>query len=108
MKRVSYLLIRFILVMVPVVFVVNGWNQGDWTSAFLFAVAVAVGLTPEMLPVVVTRQSGQGRGRHEQAQGRGKRLSAIQNLGGMDVLCTDKTGTLTEDRVVLDRYLDMH
>ncbi|WP_280356722.1 magnesium-translocating P-type ATPase [Nocardia otitidiscaviarum] len=107
-KRVAYLLIRFMLVMVPVVFVVNGWNQGDWTSAFLFAVAVAVGLTPEMLPVVVTANLAKGAVAMSKRKVVVKRLSAIQNLGGMDVLCTDKTGTLTEDRVVLDRYLDMH
>ncbi|MGX1778836.1 magnesium-translocating P-type ATPase [Nocardia brasiliensis] len=107
-KRVSFLLIRFTMVMVPVVFVVNGLNQGDWGQAFLFAVAVAVGLTPEMLPVVVTANLAKGAVAMSKRKVVVKRLNAIQNLGGMDVLCTDKTGTLTEDRIVLDRYLDIH
>ncbi|WP_244976212.1 magnesium-translocating P-type ATPase [Nocardia huaxiensis] len=107
-KKVSFLLIRFMMVMVPIVFVINGLNQGDWASAFLFAVAVAVGLTPEMLPVVVTANLAKGAMAMSKRKVVVKRLNAIQNLGGMDVLCTDKTGTLTEDRIVLDRYLDIH
>ncbi|MEU1821615.1 magnesium-translocating P-type ATPase [Streptomyces abikoensis] len=106
-KKVSYLLIRFMLVMVPLVFVINGFTKGDWAEAFTFAVAVAVGLTPEMLPMVVTTNLARGAvtmSRHKVVV---KRLNAIQNLGAMDVLCTDKTGTLTEDRIVLDRYLDV-
>ncbi|MFG2621963.1 magnesium-translocating P-type ATPase [Streptomyces sp. NPDC048507] len=107
-RKVSFLLIRFMLVMVPVVFMINGFTKGDWDEAFLFAVAVAVGLTPEMLPMVVSANLARGAvamSRHKVVV---KRLNAIQNLGAMDVLCTDKTGTLTEDRIVLDRYLDVH
>ncbi|MFD7662039.1 magnesium-translocating P-type ATPase [Streptomyces sp. NPDC059788] len=106
-KKVSFLLIRFMLVMVPLVFAVNGLTKGDWAEAFTFAVAVAVGLTPEMLPMVVTTNLARGAVAMAKRKVVVKRLNAIQNLGGMDVLCTDKTGTLTEDRVVLDRYLDV-
>ncbi len=107
-RKVSFLLIRFMLVMVPVVFAINGLTKHDWAEAFMFAVAVAVGLTPEMLPMVVTTNLARGAvamARHKVVV---KKLNAIQNLGAMDVLCTDKTGTLTEDRIVLDRCLDVH
>ncbi|QEU90350.1 magnesium-translocating P-type ATPase [Streptomyces kanamyceticus] len=107
-KRVSFLLIRFMLVMVPVVLAINGFTKGDWNEALLFAISVAVGLTPEMLPMVVSANLARGAvamSRHKVVV---KQLNAIQNLGAMDVLCTDKTGTLTEDRIVLDRYLDVH
>ncbi len=107
-RKVSFLLIRFMLVMVPVVFMVNGLTKGDWDEAFLFGIAVAVGLTPEMLPMVVSANLARGAvamARHKVVV---KRLNAIQNLGAMDVLCTDKTGTLTEDRIVLARHLDVH
>ncbi|MEU8462266.1 magnesium-translocating P-type ATPase [Streptomyces sp. NPDC029003] len=107
-RKVSFLLIRFMLVMVPVVFMVNGFTKGDWDEAFLFAVAVAVGLTPEMLPMVVSANLARGAVAMSRRKVVVKRLNAIQNLGAMDVLCTDKTGTLTEDRIVLDRYLDVH
>ncbi|MEV7282224.1 magnesium-translocating P-type ATPase [Streptomyces sp. NPDC093111] len=107
-RRVSFLLIRFMLVMVPVVFAINGLTKGDWDEAFLFAVAVAVGLTPEMLPMVVSANLARGAVAMAKRKVVVKRLNAIQNLGAMDVLCTDKTGTLTEDRIVLDRYLDVH
>ncbi|MGK5731052.1 magnesium-translocating P-type ATPase [Streptomyces sp. URMC 124] len=107
-KKVSFLLIRFMLVMVPLVFALNGLTKGDWDEAFMFAVAVAVGLTPEMLPMVVTTNLARGAVALSQRKVVVKRLNAIQNLGAMDVLCTDKTGTLTEDRIVLDRYLDAH
>ncbi|WP_260613877.1 magnesium-translocating P-type ATPase [Streptomyces sp. WAC07061] len=107
-RKVSFLLIRFMLVMVPVVFVVNGLTKGDWNEAFLFGVAVAVGLTPEMLPMVVSANLARGAVAMSRRKVVVKRLNAIQNLGAMDVLCTDKTGTLTEDRIVLDRYLDVH
>ncbi|WP_206503481.1 magnesium-translocating P-type ATPase [Streptomyces chrestomyceticus] len=107
-KKVSFLLIRFMLVMVPLVFAVNGLTKGDWAEAVTFAVAVAVGLTPEMLPMVVTTNLARGAVAMAKRKVVVKRLNAIQNLGAMDVLCTDKTGTLTEDRVVLDRYLDVH
>ncbi|GAA3277974.1 magnesium-translocating P-type ATPase [Streptomyces lavendulae] len=107
-RRVSFLLIRFMLVMVPVVFMINGFTKGDWNEAFLFGVAVAVGLTPEMLPMVVSANLARGAVAMSKRKVVVKRLNAIQNLGAMDVLCTDKTGTLTEDRIVLDRYLDVH
>ncbi|WP_188275928.1 magnesium-translocating P-type ATPase [Streptomyces sp. CBMA152] len=107
-RKVSFLLIRFMLVMVPVVFAINGVTKGDWNEAFLFAVAVAVGLTPEMLPMVVSANLARGAVAMSKRKVVVKRLNAIQNLGAMDVLCTDKTGTLTEDRIVLDRYLDVH
>ncbi|MFB6810064.1 magnesium-translocating P-type ATPase [Streptomyces sp. NPDC056387] len=107
-RRVSLLLIRFMLVMVPVVFAVNGLTKGDWDEAFLFGIAVAVGLTPEMLPMVVSANLARGAVAMSRRKVVVKRLNAIQNLGAMDVLCTDKTGTLTEDRIVLDRYLDVH
>ncbi|MFJ3170923.1 magnesium-translocating P-type ATPase [Streptomyces roseus] len=107
-RKVSFLLIRFMLVMVPVVFAINGLTKGDWDEAFLFAVAVAVGLTPEMLPMVVSANLARGAVAMSRRKVVVKRLNAIQNLGAMDVLCTDKTGTLTEDRIVLDRYLDVH
>ncbi|WP_438292972.1 magnesium-translocating P-type ATPase [Streptomyces sp. HUAS TT7] len=107
-RRVSFLLIRFMLVMVPVVFAINGLTKGDWDEAFLFAIAVAVGLTPEMLPMVVSANLARGAVAMAKKKVVVKRLNAIQNLGAMDVLCTDKTGTLTEDRIVLDRYLDVH
>lgn len=107
-RRVSFLLIRFMLVMVPIVFAINGFTKGDWDQALLFSISVAVGLTPEMLPMVVSANLARGAvamSRHKVVV---KQLNAIQNLGAMDVLCTDKTGTLTEDRIVLDRYLDAH
>ncbi|MDG4857292.1 magnesium-translocating P-type ATPase [Streptomyces sp. T-3] len=107
-RKVSFLLIRFMLVMVPVVFIVNGMTKGDWNAAFLLGIAVAVGLTPEMLPMVVSANLARGAVAMSKQKVVVKRLNAIQNLGAMDVLCTDKTGTLTEDRIVLDRYLDVH
>ncbi|QES47646.1 magnesium-translocating P-type ATPase [Streptomyces venezuelae] len=107
-RKVSFLLIRFMLVMVPVVFMINGITKGDWDEAFLFGIAVAVGLTPEMLPMVVSANLARGAVAMSKRKVVVKRLNAIQNLGAMDVLCTDKTGTLTEDRIVLDRYLDVH
>ena len=104
---VSWLLIRFMLVMVPLVFLVNGWTKGDWVGAFFFGLAVAVGLTPEMLPMIVTANLARGAVSLSRRRVIVKRLSAIQNFGAMDVLCTDKTGTLTQDRVVLLRHLEI-
>ncbi|MGA6162546.1 magnesium-translocating P-type ATPase [Amycolatopsis magusensis] len=98
-RRVGWTLIRFMLVMVPIVLVVNGAVGGDWAQAGLFAVAVAVGLTPEMLPVIVTANLARGAVRLSRQRVIVKRLNAIQDLASMDVLCVDKTGTLTEDRV---------
>jgi Mg2+-importing ATPase len=107
-RAVSWLLIRFMAVMVPVVFVINGLGKHDWTEAFLFALSVAVGLTPEMLPLIVTANLARGALAMSRRKVVVKRLNAIQNLGAMDVLCTDKTGTLTLDRIVLERHLDLH
>ena len=106
-KSVSWLLIRFMAVMVPVVFVINGLDKHDWTEAFLFALSVAVGLTPEMLPLIVTANLSKGALAMSRRKVVVKRLNAIQNFGAMDVLCTDKTGTLTLDKIVLERHLDL-
>lgn len=106
-SRVSRLLIRFTLVMVPLVFVLNGWTKGDWGQAFFFALSVAVGLTPEMLPMVVTANLARGAVSMSRKKVIVKRLHSIQNFGAMDILCSDKTGTLTQDRVVLERHLDV-
>jgi P-type Mg2+ transporter len=104
--RVSWLLIRFMLAMVPVVFFINGLLKGQWVDAFYFAVAVAVGLTPEMLPMIVNATLARGALALSRRKIIIKRLNAIQDLGAMDVLCTDKTGTLTQDHVVLMRHVD--
>ncbi|AGT11351.1 Mg2+-importing ATPase (plasmid) [Paracoccus aminophilus JCM 7686] len=106
-NSVSWLLIRFMLVMVPVVFFINGLTKGDWTDAFLFALAVAVGLTPEMLPMIVSSNLAKGAVVMARNKAVVKRLNAIQNLGAMDVLCTDKTGTLTQDRIILEHHFDL-
>ncbi|MEI7036752.1 magnesium-translocating P-type ATPase [Fulvimonas yonginensis] len=106
-RSVSWLLIRFMAVMVPVVFLINGLDKHDWLQAFLFALSVAVGLTPEMLPLIVTANLGKGALAMSRRKVVVKRLNAIQNFGAMDVLCTDKTGTLTLDRIVLERHLDL-
>ena len=95
------------LVMVPLVFLINGLTKGEWTQAFFFAVAVAVGLTPEMLPMIVTVCLSKGAVAMCRKKVIVKRINAIQNLGAMDVLCTDKTGTLTMDHVVLEKYCDV-
>jgi magnesium-translocating P-type ATPase len=107
-KSVSWLLIRFMAVMVPIVFVVNGLDKHDWLQAFLFALSVAVGLTPEMLPLIVTANLAKGAIAMSKRKVVVKRLNAIQNFGAMDVLCTDKTGTLTLDKIVLERHLDLY
>ncbi|MCL7707694.1 magnesium-translocating P-type ATPase, partial [Enterobacter kobei] len=94
-NSVSWLLIRFMLVMVPVVLLINGFTKGDWLDATFFALAVAVGLTPEMLPMIVSSNLAKGAIVMARRKVIVKRLNAIQNFGAMDVLCTDKTGTLT-------------
>ena len=106
-KSVSWVLIRFMLVMVPIVFVINVLTKGDWLQAFLFAVSVAVGLTPEMLPMLVSANLAKGAIAMARQKVVVKRLNAIQNLGAMDVLCTDKTGTLTQDRIILEHHVDI-
>ena len=107
-KSTSHLLMRLMLAMLPVVFVVSGATKGDWVSALLFSLSVAVGLTPEMLPMLVTTCLGKGAVDLSHRHVIVKRLDAIQDLGAVDVLCTDKTGTLTEDRIVLERHLDVN
>ena len=105
-NSVSWLLIRFAAVMVPIVFLVNGVTKGDWLEAFLFALSVAVGLTPEMLPMIVTSTLAKGAVLLSRRKVVVKRLDAIQNFGAMDILCTDKTGTLTQDKIALARHAD--
>lgn len=106
-NSVSWLLIRFMLIMVPLVFLINGFTKGDWLQALLFGIAVAVGLTPEMLPMIVTANLAKGAVNMSKRKVIVKRLNAIQNIGAMDVLCTDKTGTLTIDKIVLERHLNV-
>ena len=105
-RSYSWLMLRFILVMTVVVLLINGIAKGDWLQAMLFAVAVAVGLAPEMLPMIVTVNLAQGALAMSRKHTIVKRLNAIQNFGAMDVLCTDKTGTLTQDRIILKLHLD--
>jgi len=107
-SSVSWLLIRFMAVMVPVVFLINGFDKHDWLEAFMFGLSVAVGLTPEMLPLIVTANLGKGAIAMSKRKVVVKRLNAIQNFGAMDVLCTDKTGTLTLDKIVLERHVDLN
>ncbi|MDC4863929.1 magnesium-translocating P-type ATPase [Acinetobacter baumannii] len=106
-NKVSWLLIRFMLVMAPVVLFINGFTKGDWAEAFLFALSVAVGLTPEMLPMIVTSTLAKGAVFLSKKKVIVKRLDAIQNFGAMDVLCTDKTGTLTQDKIFLSQHIDV-
>lgn len=106
-NSVSWILIRFMLVMVPIVFFINGWTKGDWVDAGLFAISVAVGLTPEMLPMIVTTGLAKGAVAMSHKKVIVKNMNSIQNLGAMDILCTDKTGTLTQDKVVLEYHLDI-
>ncbi|MBV4451473.1 MULTISPECIES: magnesium-translocating P-type ATPase [Pseudomonas] len=106
-NKVSWLLIRFMFVMAPLVLFINGFTKGDWTEALLFALSIAVGLTPEMLPMIVTSTLAKGAVFLSRKKVIVKRLDAIQNFGAMDVLCTDKTGTLTQDRIFLARHVDV-
>jgi Mg2+-importing ATPase len=107
-NKFTWLMIYFIAVMVPLVFLINGLSKHDWIEAFLFAMAVAVGLTPEMLPMIVTVNLSKGALAMARRKVIVKRLNAIQNFGAMDVLCTDKTGTLTQGKIVLEKHLDAH
>jgi P-type Mg2+ transporter len=106
-NQFTWLMIRFIVVMVPAVFLINGLTKHNWLDAFMFAVAVAVGLTPEMLPMIVTVNLSQGALTMAGKKVIVKRLNAIQNFGAMDVLCTDKTGTITKGKIVLEKHLDL-
>lgn len=106
-NAVSWVLIRFMLVMVPLVFLINGITKGDWLDAFLFGISIAVGLTPEMLPMIVTTCLAKGAVSMSKKQTIVKNLNSIQNFGAIDILCTDKTGTLTQDQVVLEYHLNV-
>lgn len=105
-NQVSWVLIRFMMIMVPVVFVINGMTKGNWISAFLFAVSIAVGLTPEMLPMIVTTCLAKGAVSMSKKKTIVKNLNSIQSFGAIDILCSDKTGTITQDQVVLEYHLN--
>ena len=107
-NAVSWVLIRFMLVMVPLVFLINGLTKGSWLAAFLFGISIAVGLTPEMLPMIVTTCLAKGAVAMSKKQTIVKNLNSIQNFGAIDILCTDKTGTLTQDKVVLEYHLNIN
>ena len=106
-NSVSLLLIRFMLVMVPIVFILSGFTKGQWMDSFLFAISIAVGLTPEMLPMIVTTSLAKGSVSMSKEKVIIKNLNSMQDFGAMDVLCTDKTGTLTQDRIVLEYHMDV-
>lgn len=106
-NKTSWLLIRFMLVMAPAVFLINGLTKGDWLEAFLFGLSVAVGLTPEMLPMIVTTNLVKGASTMAKKGTIIKNLNSIQNFGAIDILCTDKTGTLTQDKIILEYHLDV-
>lgn len=106
-SKVSMLLIKFMMIMVPIVFVINGITKGDWLQAFLFAISIAVGLTPEMLPMIVTTNLAKGAMSMAKKKTVVKKIDAIQNFGAMDILCTDKTGTLTLDKIVVEKHLNI-
>ncbi|WP_297633079.1 magnesium-translocating P-type ATPase [uncultured Clostridium sp.] len=107
-NSVSFLLIKFMACMVPIVFFINGITKGDWLEALLFGLSIAVGLTPEMLPMIVTTNLAKGAVKMSKRKTIVKNLNAIQNFGAIDILCTDKTGTLTEDKIILEQHLDIH
>ncbi|MDQ8039396.1 MAG: magnesium-translocating P-type ATPase [Rickettsiella sp.] len=106
-NSVTWMLIRFLLVMTPIVLAINGFAKGNWMEAALFALSIAVGLTPEMLPMIVTSTLAKGAVILSRKKVIVKRLDAMQNFGAMNVLCTDKTGTLTQDKIILERYTDV-
>lgn len=107
-NRFTWLMIKFIFVLAPIVFLINGFVKGNWWQAFLFAIAVAVGLTPEMLPMIVTVNLSKGALAMSKKKVIVKKLNAIQNFGAMDVLCTDKTGTITCGKVILQKHLNIY
>ena len=107
-NQVAWLLIFFMCALVPVVFFINGLSKGQWIDAFFFAIAVAVGLTPEMLPMIVNANLARGALAMSRHKAIVKQLNAIQNLGAMDILCTDKTGTLTQDHVAMISHIDLY
>lgn len=105
-NAITWLLIKFICVMVPIIFFINGILKGNWQESFLFSIAVAIGITPEMLPMIVTTNLAKGAVAMSKLKVIVKRLNSIQSLGAMNILCTDKTGTLTQDKIILEKYLD--
>lgn len=107
-KQVGFMLIKFVIIMAITVFLINGFFKGDWVLSFIFAVSVAIGLTPEMLPVIVTTNLAKGAVVMSRKKTIVKNLNSIQNFGAMDILCTDKTGTLTEDKIELEYHLNVH
>lgn len=107
-NKVSMLLIKYMLIMVPIVFFVNGIMKGDWLEAFIFGISVAVGLTPEMLPMIVNANLAKGSLTMAKKKVVAKNMNTIQSFGAMNILCTDKTGTLTRDNIVLERYMDVN
>jgi Mg2+-importing ATPase len=106
-NKVSWMLIYFMLVMTPIVFLINGFTKHEWIQAALFSLSIAVGLTPEMLPMIVTSTLAKGAVFMSRKKVIVKRLDAIQNFGAMDILCTDKTGTLTQDKICLEKHTDI-
>jgi Mg2+-importing ATPase len=106
-NQFTWLMIGLMAVLVPLVFVLNGLTKHNWLEAFLFALAVAVGLTPEMLPMIVTVNLSKGAINMSKKKVIVRRLNAIQNFGAMDILCTDKTGTITQGKIILERHLDV-
>ena len=107
-KKFTWLIMKFILIMVPVVFLLNGISRGDWFEAFIFSLAVAVGIAPEMLPMIVAVNLSKGALDMSKKKVLVKHLDSIQNFGAMDTLCTDKTGTITQGKVILEKYLDIN
>lgn len=106
-ENISKLLIRFMIIMIPIVFLLNAWKH-DVITAFTFAVAIAIGITPLLLPVILSSSLSKGAVRMSKKKTIVKQLDSIQNFGAMNILCTDKTGTLTEDKIVLEKYLDIY
>ena len=107
-KNISKILLLMTAVITPLVFLINGLTKGDWFNALIFAIATAVGLTPEMLPVIVTSNLVKGSVEMAKHDTIVKKMSSIQNFGSADILCTDKTGTLTQDKVILERHYDLN
>lgn len=107
-NKFTWLMIRFILIAAPLVFFINGLSKGDWIEAFLFSLAVIVALTPEMLPMIMTVNLATGALELSKKKVIVKKLSSMQNIGAMNILCSDKTGTLTQNRIILERHLDIN
>ena len=107
LSSISHLLISFMVVMVPIIFIANFITKGNWLQSLMFGITIAVGIMPEMLPVIMTSSLAKGAVNMSKKQTIVKRLGAIQTFGEMDVLCTDKTGTLTQDEIVLEKYMDV-